>query len=261
MKAQIKVQTHEALHAYLPFLLAVKTKQPQRTIFVVRRHKYRASFYIYKIFRVKNTNLSTLISNFTPKDIHYTNYVQPPFIVDPQIDFISGSLAVNGAAKAMDALADYLYKRDELYQYKIVTNDWHPLNHCSFQRNGGSWPVHCVQYSIGAAIYPKLLEPLFNINSTTKVLTKGNNPRIEEYSIFKNRSSANYINRIINMKQIEQIDLCGIAGDYCVLDTLKDGIKFYGKDMFNVLMPYVVSIDNGKTLNEFVKNNSIKVTY
>ena len=35
-------------------------------------------------------------------------------IVDPQIDFISGSLAVNGAAKAMDALADYLYKRDEL---------------------------------------------------------------------------------------------------------------------------------------------------
>ena len=159
-------------------------------------------------------------------------------IVDPQIDFISGSLAVNGAAKAMDALADYLYKRDELYQYKIVTNDWHPLNHCSFQRNGGSWPVHCVQYSIGA-----------------------NNPRIEEYSIFKNLSSANYINRIINMKQIEQIDLCGIAGDYCVLDTLKDGIKFYGKDMFNVLMPYVVSIDNGKTLNEFVKNNSIKVTY
>ena len=145
-------------------------------------------------------------------------------IVDPQIDFISGSLAVNGAAKAMDALADYLYKRNELYQYKIVTNDWHPLNHCSFQRNGGSWPVHCVQYSIGAAIYPKLVEPLFNINSTTKVL-------------------------------------CGIAGDYCVLDTLKDGIKFYGKDMFNVLMPYVVSIDNGKTLNEFVKNNSIKVTY
>ena len=182
-------------------------------------------------------------------------------IVDPQIDFISGSLAVNGAAKAMDALADYLYKKDELYQYKIVTNDWHPLNHCSFQRNGGSWPVHCVQYSIGAAIYPKLLEPLFNINSTTKVLTKGNNPRIEEYSIFKNRSSANYINRIINMKQIEQIDLCGIAGDFCVLDTLKDGIKFYGKDMFNVLMPYVISIDNGKTLNEFVKNNSIKVTY
>ena len=182
-------------------------------------------------------------------------------IVDPQIDFISGSLAVNGAAKAMDALADYLYKRDELYQYKIVTNDWHPLNHCSFQRNGGSWPVHCVQYSIGAAIYPKLLEPLFNINSTTKVLTKGNNPRIEEYSIFKNRSSANYINRIINMKQIEQIDLCGIAGDYCVLNTLKDGVEIFGKEMFNVLMPYIASIDGGESLNKFVKDNNIKVTY
>lgn len=182
-------------------------------------------------------------------------------IVDPQLDFISGSLAVNGAADAMDALADYLYKGNKLYQYKIVTNDWHPLNHCSFQRNGGSWPVHCVQYSIGVSIYPRLLEPLFNTSLTTKVLTKGNNPRIEEYSIFKNRSSANYINKIINMKHIEQIDLCGIAGDYCVLDTLKDGIESYGKNMFNVLMPYVASIDGGKALNEFVNDNSIKVTY
>ncbi len=182
-------------------------------------------------------------------------------VVDPQIDFISGSLSVNGAAEAMDALADYIHKENELYQYKIVTNDWHPLNHCSFQRNGGIWPMHCLQYSVGAAIYPGLIEPIFKTRVATRVLRKGDNPKVEEYSIFKNRLSANHIKRIIDMKHIEQIDLCGIAGDYCVLNTLKDGVEIFGKEMFNVLMPYIASIDGGESLNKFVKDNNIKVTY
>lgn len=63
------------------------------------------------------------------------------------------------------------------------------------------------------------------------------------------------------MKHIEQIDLCGIAGDYCVLNTLKDGVEVFGKEMFNVLMPYIASIDGGESLNKFVKDNNIKVTY
>ena len=33
-------------------------------------------------------------------------------IVDPQIDFISGSLKVEGAKEKMDALADYILRTD-----------------------------------------------------------------------------------------------------------------------------------------------------
>lgn len=66
-------------------------------------------------------------------------------IVDPQIDFISGTLPVPGAAEAMDRLADYISKQDGSYDYKIVTTDWHLYRHCSFIDNGGTWPSHCVQ--------------------------------------------------------------------------------------------------------------------
>ena len=42
-------------------------------------------------------------------------------IVDPQIDFISGSLKVEGAKEKMDALADYILRTDGEYICKLIT--------------------------------------------------------------------------------------------------------------------------------------------
>ena len=53
-------------------------------------------------------------------------------IVDPQIDFITGTLPVAGAAEAMDALAKYVKEQGNEYTVKIVTADWHPYHHSSF---------------------------------------------------------------------------------------------------------------------------------
>ena len=47
-------------------------------------------------------------------------------VVDPQIDFINGSLPVAGAAEAMDALAEYVKTSGDEYVVRIVTSDWHP---------------------------------------------------------------------------------------------------------------------------------------
>ena len=179
-------------------------------------------------------------------------------VVDPQIDFISGSLAVNGAAEAMEGLASYLRQTDGMYMYKIVTTDWHPFNHCSFKEQGGEWPLHCVQNSIGAAIYPSLIEPLYTTKGPLKVLRKGDNSKTEEYSIFRNQASAGHLQLIAKIKDIDQIDLCGIAGDYCVLETLKDGIELFGRDKFNVLLPYCASIDGGSTLTQYLMKNRIR---
>ena len=65
-------------------------------------------------------------------------------IVDPQVDFISGSLAVEGAKEKMDALASALQNGEIDCDYVMVTKDFHPSNHCSFKENGGQWPPHCV---------------------------------------------------------------------------------------------------------------------
>ena len=61
-------------------------------------------------------------------------------IVDPQIDFINGSLPVPLAAEAMNELASYLKVVSGMYDVKVVSADFHPWNHCSFKENGGEWP-------------------------------------------------------------------------------------------------------------------------
>lgn len=78
-------------------------------------------------------------------------------IVDPQVDFIAGTLPVPGAEEAMDRLAEYIYESDGRYAHKIVTADRHPYDHCSFDGHGGPWPRHCVHDTVGAAVWQHLL--------------------------------------------------------------------------------------------------------
>ena len=154
-------------------------------------------------------------------------------IVDPQIDFISGSLPVPDAAAKMDLLADYIKNNNGKYVLKLVTTDWHPYDHCSFKENGGVWPKHCVHDSVGAAVYQALLDALYSTEGDVEVL------RI--------------IEELIKKHEIKQIDICGIAGDICVLNTLKDGVVLYGKEMFNVLEDYSPSLDSGKALKQAIE--------
>lgn len=172
-------------------------------------------------------------------------------VVDPQIDFISGSLPVPGAAKAMDALGEYIGSNNGKYDIKIVTLDFHPWNHCSFAPNGGQWPRHCVAHAKGAAIWPGLVEPLFSTAGQTYVEMKGQDAAREEYSIFRNEDAARRIARLA--QDAEKIDICGIAGDICVLNTLKEGVNLLGKDKFNVLQRFAPSLDGGAALESFIR--------
>lgn len=166
-------------------------------------------------------------------------------IVDAQIDFISGTLPVPQAAPKMDALADYVREKAHEYKLKVLTADWHPYDHCSFKENGGPWPMHCVQNTVGAAIYPNLFQALNQTEGQLEVLYKGNLRDKEEYSVFQNTDSALRLKTILSQFEIERIDICGIAGDICVLNTLKDGISFYKNLSFNVLTDFCPSLDGG----------------
>lgn len=139
-------------------------------------------------------------------------------IVDPQIDFISGSLAVEGAAEAMDNLATWMLSNQNLYQSIIVTMDQHPCNHCSFDRQGGPWPSHCIRYSVGAAIYPAISSAIDHLSANgyeVEYIEKATSQDKEEYSAF-----INYVPR--SLKQAEKIYIAGIAGDYCVKQSVED---------------------------------------
>lgn len=163
-------------------------------------------------------------------------------IVDPQVDFISGTLPVPHAEAAMNSLAQYILENDGRYVHKIVTADRHPFDHCSFKDNGGLWPRHCVHDTVGAAVWQPVFDAVYLTKGEVSFLYKGQKSESEEYSIFKNPEAAATIDRLIHDLNVEKIDLCGLAGDVCVNDTLKDGIKLYDGNMFNVLTDFSPSI-------------------
>lgn len=173
-------------------------------------------------------------------------------IIDPQVDFISGALPVPEADRVMNSLALHIKKKSSEYEHIVVTADRHPFNHCSFVDAGGIWPRHCVSDSIGAAIWQPVIDAIYESNAGVSILYKGEDAKKEEYSIFKNDKSANLFMNVIREKSIGNIEICGLAGDVCVKDTISDGIKVLDKSMFKILTKYSPSLDGGKALNELI---------
>lgn len=180
-------------------------------------------------------------------------------IVDPQVDFVDGSLAVSGATEAMNCLADYVSEHGADYATVAITTDWHPANHCSFRQQDGPWPVHCVMYTPGAAIYQPVDKALKSLENQAVILRKGNWVEREEYSVMQNAESADKLRRIISDQGITHVDVCGIAGDVCVHDTLVDLLQAFPQIHFSVLQKYVASLDGGAKLQAWVHEHGIEL--
>ena len=171
-------------------------------------------------------------------------------IVDPQIDFITGSLPVPEAKEAMDALAEYVSNYALKYNLICVTCDRHPLRHTSFTDFGGKWPIHCIESSVGAAIWPPLMEALLQCPIKVRILYKGEKLSKDEYSIFQSSEGASMMDNCIKEYSITDIDICGLAGDVCVVNTLQDARHLYPNMHFHILHPYIASLDGGKIISE-----------
>ena len=185
-------------------------------------------------------------------------------IVDPQNDFITGSLAVEGAEEKMMKLAEYINGGHPSYDYICITLDSHPKNHMSFKENGGIWPEHCVIDTNGWDIPEYLDDAMQFVGAGKKIYFgyyhKGTESDQEEYSIFDNcedgKTLANQIIDLIREGDV-YVDVCGIAGDYCVLETIKGLRKFIGDKYINVLTDYIASIDGGEKLMNYIKENDL----
>ena len=181
-------------------------------------------------------------------------------IVDPQYDFIEGgSLGVDGAREAMNRLAEFIEAHYKEYDLIIFTADWHLPSHCSFKDNGGIWPRHCVEYSQGAAIYQPLLDALDDVKRDYDVLTKGCDEDHEEYSIFKNVISCSFLKAINKTNEISIVDVCGLALDYCVKDSIMDGKKVFINAQFNLLKDCTAAIGNPEDTYKILEENNVGI--
>ena len=181
-------------------------------------------------------------------------------VIDAQYDFLdNGKLGVANSIEKIDNLTRYVEEHGKDYVMAISTVDFHPITHCSFKENGGEWPTHCVQHSYGASIYEPLLQALNNNTKSFRILTKGMNEDHEEYSIFKNTHSCAEILKLCNVLGIEEIDMCGIALDYCVKDSAKDGKRYLPHIKFNIMKDFCPSIGNAETTLKDLKNNGFEI--
>ena len=184
-------------------------------------------------------------------------------IVDPQIDFTTGSLATKNGPAAMDNLAKKLSEGAwKNYGWIIVTQDAHPANHCSFVENGGVFPPHCVQGTEGMNIYPALQAALTDITPNIPdihYMQKGDLCDKEEFSIFQNARSGMKLSATIKDMAFEGIDICGIATDYCVYETTKDLMAFYPANQIRIVTNCLAAVDDNDTkLADLMKENGIQ---
>lgn len=86
-------------------------------------------------------------------------------VVDMQNDFIPGAegggrLGTSEGKQISPLICDLIAAAAAGGARVVATRDYHPRSHCSFDANGGPFPVHCVQGCPGSHFFPPIAEAL-----------------------------------------------------------------------------------------------------
>ncbi|WP_058836019.1 nicotinamidase [Luteimonas abyssi] len=159
-------------------------------------------------------------------------------VVDVQPDFMpGGALACHEGDAVVAPIASLLAARR--YRTVAATQDWHPAGHASFASSHAGhapfetialhgqpqvlWPDHCIQGSAGAA-----LDPRIDWAPADMILRKGTDLEVDSYSGFRENHGPGGarpdtgLAGWLRARGIEEIHVCGLARDYCVLWTAQD---------------------------------------
>ncbi|MEV7757567.1 isochorismatase family protein [Microbacterium sp. NPDC089180] len=147
------------------------------------------------------------------------------FIVDVQNDFTErGALGVEGGDEVAARISRYLEAHADDYAVVVASRDWHHGD----DDNGGhfsatpdfvdTWPVHCVGGTYGADY-----DEVFDTERVTHHLKKGQGK--PAYSLFEGVSDdGETAAQILESHGIRDIDIVGIATDYCVRASALDAV-------------------------------------
>ena len=160
-------------------------------------------------------------------------------VVDAQYDFMPASEeayknGMGGALAVTDGDQIVPIINELLPEYKLVifTKDWHPSDNIYFAATHGKepfeqmelngrldtlWPVHCVQNTRGADLHDDINFGL--INGEFFIIKKGQTPYCHPYGGFGDMKENTGLNDLLLSKFVTDIDIVGLALDYCVKDT------------------------------------------
>jgi nicotinamidase/pyrazinamidase len=143
-------------------------------------------------------------------------------VVDVQNDFADpkGSLSVAGGEDVVPYVNEQVARALEAGASVVYSQDWHPATTPHFRKDGGDWPVHCVRDTWGAELHPDLLVD-------GPIVRKGTNGE-DGYSAFSMRdqvtgeTTPTELAALLGAAGVERLVVCGLATDYCVLQTALD---------------------------------------
>lgn len=165
-------------------------------------------------------------------------------VVDVQNDFCEGgSLAVRGGNAVAVKTAQWMLQHESDYITRIATHDYHidPGKHWSAHPDfKDSWPIHCEAFTPGAELHPALADAEF------------------EYKVYKGQFAAAYsgfqgftiespttgLQSLLERHEIEEVDIVGLALDYCVKATALDALDLGLKT--NILADMTAAVHNDR---------------
>ena len=186
------------------------------------------------------------------------------FVVDVQNDFTEGgALGVDGGDAVALAVSQHLVAHHGDYALVVASRDWHDAE----VDNGGhfavdaapdfvtSWPVHCVAGTAGADYDPGL-----DLTHITHHLKKGQGR--PAYSLFEGvADDGATAAELLTRHGVVDLDVVGIATDYCVrataLDAIAHGVRVR---VFTDLIAGVAEASSGAALAELARAELVEST-
>ncbi len=164
-------------------------------------------------------------------------------VVDVQNDFCEGgSLAVSGGGAVARAITGLLAARE--YLHVVATADHHidPGAHFSGEPDYlTSWPPHCVAGTAGEQFHPDL-----DVTAVEAVFRKGRYSAA--YSGFEGvDGTGTGLADWLRARSVDEVDVVGIATDYCVKATAADAAKAGFRT--RVLLDYTAGVSAEGTAN------------
>jgi len=138
-------------------------------------------------------------------------------VIDMQVDFLpGGALGVTDGHEVVAPINHLIALYREQGLPIFASRDWHPGDHCSFQDQGGPWPPHCMAGTRGAEFAAELALP-----DDAVVVSKADSAGADAYSAFNGTGLAAQLRE----RGVERVTVCGLATDYCVLNTVTDALE------------------------------------
>jgi nicotinamidase/pyrazinamidase len=142
-------------------------------------------------------------------------------VVDVQNDFAdpAGSLYVNEGEKVVPFINEEMSRALDAGGFVAYTQDWHPPSTPHFEKDGGLWPVHCVQGSWGAELAGDLV-----VEGPRVRIGTGSGEGYSGFSVDPPRTSSE-LDDLLRERGIARVVVVGLATDYCVKATAVDALR------------------------------------